>query len=78
MELVLDTAIAPFVTKGAVDLFAYRELQKIVKELGQHYQEALVAPVRLQAARYRECLQALTATESSLHELEMLMKRVGH
>ena len=53
LEAVLNTAVAPFVTKGAVDLFAYHELQKIVRELGEHYQQALTASLRLQSKRYR-------------------------
>ncbi len=74
LEAVLDTAVAPFVTKGAVDLFAYHELQKIVRDLGEHYREALTASLRLQSKRYREGLQALLVSPRTLQELEAVMK----
>lgn len=71
LEAVLDTAVAPFVTKGAVDLFAYHELQKIVRELGEHYQQALTASLRLQHQRYRDGLEALTVSPQALQELKL-------
>jgi hypothetical protein len=76
LEAVLDTAVAPFVTKGAVDLFAYHELQKIVRELGEHYQEALTSSLRLQGKRYREGLQALMVSPQTLHGLTAVMKSI--
>lgn len=76
LEAVLNTAVAPFVTKGAVDLFAYHELQKIVRELGEHYQQALTASLRLQQQRYRDGLETLTVSPQALQELEAVMKRV--
>lgn len=59
IEAVLDSAIAPFVTKGAVELFAYHELQNIARELADRYREGLTAALREQRNRYEECLQAL-------------------
>lgn len=76
LEAVLDTAVAPFVTKGAVDLFAYHELQKIVRELGEHYQQALTASLRLQYQRYREGFQALMVSPQTLQELKAIMKSI--
>ena len=76
LEAVLDTAIAPFVTKGAVDLFAYHELQKIVRDLGEHYKEALTATLRTQRERYLECLRSLMASPQTLQELAALVRRV--
>ena len=76
LEAVLDTAVAPFVTKGAVDLFAYHELQKIVRELGEHYQQALTASLRLQHQRYRDGLQALMVSPQALQEIKAVMKGI--
>jgi hypothetical protein len=76
LEAVLDTAVAPFVTKGAVDLFAYHELQKIVKDLGEHYQEALTATLRLQRERYLQGLRALLVPPQMVQELTEVMKRL--
>ncbi len=76
LEAVLDTAIAPFVTKGAVDLFAYHELQKIVHDLGEHYKEALTATLRIQRERYLECLRTLMASPHTVKELAAVIRRV--
>jgi hypothetical protein len=76
LEAVLDTAVAPFVTKGAVDLFAYHELQKIARDLGELYKEALTATLRLQYNRYLECLQALMVAPQTLRELMAVMNRL--
>jgi len=73
LEAVFNTAIAPFVTKGAVDLFAYHELQKIVRELGERYRKALTAPLGVQSQRYREALQALLMSPQVLPELKAVM-----
>ncbi len=76
LEAVLNTAVAPFVTKGAVDLFAYHELQKIVRELGEHYQKALTASLRLQSKRYLEGFQALMVSPQALQEFAAVMKSI--
>lgn len=60
-------------TKGAVDLFAYHELQKIVRELGERYRKALTAPLGVQSQRYREALQALLMSPQVLPELKAVM-----
>jgi hypothetical protein len=76
LEAVLDTAVAPFVTKGAVDLFAYHELQKIVRDLGEHYQEAVTVSLRLQKKRYLEALRSLAVSPQMLQELTAVMKGI--
>ena len=76
LEAVLDTAVAPFVTKGAVDLFAYHELQKIVRELGEHYQKALTSSLQLQCKRYREGLEELMVSPQARQELRVVMKTI--
>jgi hypothetical protein len=77
LEAVLDTAVAPFVTKGAVDLFAYHELQKIVRDLGEHYREALTATLRTQRERYLECIRLLRVSPQALRELGAMMRSNG-
>jgi hypothetical protein len=76
LEAVLDTAVAPFVTKGAVDLFAYHELQKVARDLGEHYQEALTVALRRQYERYLEGLRSLLVSPHMLQELAAVMKRI--
>ena len=69
LDAALDAALAPFVTKGAVELFAYHEIQKVAKELATRYQEGLVSVVRQQRDRYERCLKSLT---THLEDLEAL------
>jgi hypothetical protein len=76
LEAVLDTAVAPFVTKGAVDLFAYHEIKKVVRDLGEHYKEAITATLRIQRERYLECLQSLMVSPQTLQELVVVMRSV--
>jgi hypothetical protein len=59
LDAALDTVLAPLVTKGAVELFAYYEIEKTGKELAARYQEALTSVVSEQGDRYRRCLHGL-------------------
>lgn len=59
MEAVLDAALAPFVTKGAVELFAYAEIQKIARQLAERYRASLVSVVEVQRRRFEACLEPL-------------------
>jgi len=59
LEAALDTALAPLVTKGAVELFAYYEIEKTGKQLAARYQEALTSMISEQGDRYRFCLDEL-------------------
>jgi hypothetical protein len=77
LEAVLDSAIAPFVTKGAVELFVYHELQKIARELGKRYQEGLVSAVRMQRDRYVECLGSLRVGPDALEKLKELERNLS-
>jgi GTPase SAR1 family protein len=75
VDAALDTVLAPFVTKGAVELFAYYEIEKIAKQLAARYQEALTSVVREQRDRYRDCLERLRPPAEAIKTLEAL--RVG-
>jgi len=72
VEAVLDSAIAPFVTKGAVELFAYQELQKIARSLAKRYQEGLLAVLKQQQERYIDCLRSLSTSRQTLARLAAL------
>lgn len=69
LDAALDTALAPFVTKGAVEIFAYHEIQKVAKELAKRYQEGLVSVVGKQRDRYKHSLISLM---TPLEEIEAL------
>ena len=70
VDAALDTALAPFVTKGAVELFAYHEIQKVAKELAKRYQEGLISVVRQQRDRYEHCIKSLTTPLKNLEALK--------
>ena len=70
VDAALDAAIAPFVTKGAVELFAYHEIQKVAKELAKRYQEGLVSVLNQQRDRYEQCIQTLITPIEDLKALQ--------
>ena len=74
LDAALDSALAPFVTKGTAELFAYREIQKIARELAQRYQEGLLSILRLQRSRYEASLGALLTPKETLEEIYTLQK----
>jgi hypothetical protein len=71
-EAVLDSALAPFITKGAVELFAYHELQRVARELTARHQQATVAVLRAQRDRYAAVLEELMAPGEVLPALRRL------
>lgn len=73
LDAALDTALAPFVTKGAMELFAYQEIQKIARELAKRYQDGLLSVVRLQRDRYAACMRSLMTSDEDLESLRRLL-----
>jgi GTPase SAR1 family protein len=69
LDAALDSAIAPFVTKGAVELFAYREIQKVARELARRYQDGLLSVMKEQEKRYEACLDSLLTAKEVVEEL---------
>lgn len=70
LDAVLDSAIAPFVTKGSVELFAYHEIQQLGRQLASRYRDGLLDVVREQRDRYQACLEALMTPEETLRSLK--------
>jgi len=77
VDAALDSALAPFVTKGAVELFAYREIQKIAYEMAVRYQQALVSVLDLQRERYERGLGSLRTPRKSLDALRTLKTQLS-
>jgi hypothetical protein len=77
LDAALDSALAPFVTKGAVELFASREIRRIARELARRHQEGLLSVLGEQRDRYARCLQSLMTPDEVLKELEDLQKDVS-
>lgn len=79
LEAALDSILAPFVTKGSVELFASREIQKIARELDHRYREGLLYILEEQKKRYRAAaLSLVTAPEvkKSIHAIVTELERV--
>ena len=72
LEAALDSALAPFVTKGAVELFAYQELQKIARDLAKRYREGVLSVLHEQRNRYIEGIKSLTTPHKTIDDLEEL------
>lgn len=70
LDAALDSALAPFVTKGTVELFAYQEIRKITRELALQYQEGLASVVALQRDRYRACVESLMTPGGTVERLK--------
>jgi GTPase SAR1 family protein len=77
LDAALDSALAPFVTKGAVEIFAYHEIRKIAKELAARYQEGLLSVLRRQEERYINCIQSLTTTHEARAAMVGRLKRIS-
>lgn len=77
LEAVLDSAIAPFVTRGAVELFAYHELQKVGRQLAQRYRDGVRGVIRLQRDRYAACLESLLPSDEALQSLRTLARELS-
>ena len=69
LDAAFDSAIAPFVTKGAVELFAYHEIQKVARELARRYQEGLLSVMKEQEKRYEACLDSLLTGREVVEKL---------
>jgi GTPase SAR1 family protein len=76
LDAALDSALAPFVTKGAVELFAYREIRKVTRELAQRYQKGLLSVVTFQRDLYAQCLESLMTPPETLASLEASLESV--
>ncbi|MGD2126347.1 MAG: 50S ribosome-binding GTPase [Desulfobacteraceae bacterium] len=77
LDAALDSALAPFVTKGTVELFAYNEIRKIARELAERYKKGLLTVVHHQRGRYEKCLQSLMTPEETLENLQKLRSRIS-
>jgi GTPase SAR1 family protein len=69
LHAVLNSVLAPLVTKGAMEMFAYHEIQKIARELGERYQQGLISAVHAQRKRYEQGLRSLITPVESLNAL---------
>lgn len=76
LDAILGSALAPFVTKGAVELFAYHEIQQTARELAKQYQDGLLSVVEQQRDRYEQCLQSLLTPQEIIESLQTIQNRI--
>jgi GTPase SAR1 family protein len=76
LEAVLDSVLAPFVTKGSVELFASREIQQIAHELDRRYREGLHAILQEQKYRYESGLLSLITPQETIDAIRSIRGRL--
>jgi GTPase SAR1 family protein len=76
LEAVLDSVLAPFVTKGSVELFASREIQQIVHELDRRYREGLHAILQEQKDRHESGLLSLMTPQETIDAVRSIRGRL--
>jgi GTPase SAR1 family protein len=76
LDVALDGAIAPFLTKGATELFARQEIQQVTRELSKRYEEGLLSVVREQRDRYKDCLLPLVGPRQTVENLKGLQLQI--
>ena len=76
LDAILDSVLAPFITKGSMELFAYREIKAVAKALAQQYQEALCSILERQKQRYEKALLDLLTKTEDLATLKALQEEM--
>jgi len=76
LDVALDGALAPFLTKGATELFARHEIQQVARELSKRYEEGLLSVLRDQRDRYKHCLLPFVASRQTVEHLEELQFQI--
>jgi hypothetical protein len=77
LDAVLGSALAPFVTKGTVELFAFHEIQRITRELADRYRKGLLSVINAQKERYEHCLQSLLMPPEAKKALQELSRKAA-
>ncbi len=77
IEMALDSFLAPLVTKGSVNLFAFHEIQNIARELDKQYKEGILDILEEQKQRYLSCLEPLMIPDETIKGLQDLKAQLG-
>jgi hypothetical protein len=72
LDAALDSVLAPLVTKGTVELFAYREIQSVARELAKRYETGLMSLLDEQRERYEKILRSLMTGPDTLQQLKAM------
>jgi hypothetical protein len=74
IDAVLDSALAPFITKGSAELFAYREIRAVAREMAARYRQGLFNILEEQQKRYEDALQSVRTPSSTLEHVSGLQQ----
>jgi hypothetical protein len=74
IDAVLDSALAPFITKGSAELFAYREIRAVAREMADRYRQGLFNILEEQQKRYEDALQSVRTPSSTLEHVSGLQQ----
>jgi len=77
LEMALDSFLAPLVTKGSVNLFAFHEIRKIARELDRRHREGILDILEEQRQRYAACLEPFFMSDDALKGLKDLRADTG-
>ena len=77
IEMALDSFLAPLVTKGSVNLFAFHEIQGIARELDKRYKEGILDILEEQKQRYVSCLEPFLIPDEMIEKLQDLKTKLG-
>ena len=77
LDALLGSALAPFVTKGTVELFAFHEIQKVTRELADRYRKGLLSVIHAQKERYEQCLHSLLPPPEASKHMKELTRQVA-
>jgi energy-coupling factor transporter ATP-binding protein EcfA2 len=78
LDAILGSALAPLVTKGAVEVFATQEIRKITRDLASIHKEGLVSVIEEQGRRYTDLIDRLSPpadTLEAVHSLSLKLKQ---
>ncbi|MCK9229295.1 MAG: GTPase domain-containing protein [Syntrophales bacterium] len=78
LELAFDAVLAPLITKGSVELFIYRELRMISREMNRRYQDGIHSIFMEQKERYEAVLKAHLTPEAVRENLLSLKACLEH
>ncbi len=77
IEMALDSFLAPLVTKGTVNLFAFHEIQNIARELDKRYKKGILDILEEQKQRYVSCLEPFLIPDETIKVLQDLKAKLG-
>ncbi len=77
-EAILDSVIMPFISKGAVEIFAYQELKNIAEKLDRRYREQLLEVLEEQYKRYMDALERCAISRDDLTKMKNLISKLQH